>query len=90
MSERSEAWMRIVICFVSGIVLSVWRWFIIVLAIINWLYVVFTGKRLRELANMSEIWNTQMYTFMRYLTFVTNQRPFPFKSLSKSISKFGK
>ncbi len=90
MTERTEAWMRIVIVIVSGIVLSVWRYFICVLAIINWFYTVFAGKRLKELAGLSEIWNTQMYVYLRYLTFVTNDRPFPFKKLTKNISKFKK
>ena len=90
MSERGEAWMRIVVFIVSGIVLGIWRYFIIVLFIINWFYTVFNGKRMKELARLSEIWNTQMYVFLRYVTFVTNERPFPFENLTKSISKFGK
>jgi len=90
MSERKEAGIRIIVCIVSGIVLSVWKIFIQLLAIINWLIVVFSGKRSKELANMCEIWNTQIYVFLRYMTFVTNKRPFPFDKLVKNISKFGK
>lgn len=73
---------------VSGIVLGVWRWFIFVIGVINWIYTLFAGKRMKELANMSEVWNTQLYTFLRYMTLVSNKRPFPFSSLEKSISKF--
>ena len=90
MSERKEAWMRIVVGIISGIVLSIWKIFIQLLAIINWLIAVFAGKRNKELARMCEIWNTQIYIYLRYLTFVTNERPFPFKSLTKSLSKFKK
>ena len=88
MSERTEAWMRIVVGIVSGIILAVWRWFIVVLAIVNWFYTIFAGKRLKELADLSEVWNTQWYIFQRYMIFVTNRRPFPFTSLEKSMSKF--
>ena len=88
MNERKEAWMRIVVVIVSGIVLSVWKIFIQLLAIINWFITVFSGKRNKEIARMCEIWNTQIYIYIRYLTFVTNERPFPFKNLTKSISKF--
>ena len=88
MSERKEAWMRIIVLVVSGIVLGVWQYFIFVLAIINWIYDVFAGKRLKELAEMSEIWNTQNYIFVRYLTSMSNERPFPFRKLTKNISKF--
>lgn len=90
MSERTEVWMRILIAIVTGIILGVWRYLIFVLAIINWFYTLFAGKRLRELANLSEIWNTQTYVYLRYLTFVTNDRPFPFKKLTKNLSSFKK
>ena len=90
MGERVEVIMRIVVGIVSGIILSVWRAFIIVITIFNWVYTLFAGKRIKEIAEMSEIWNTQFYIFLRYLTMVTNERPFPFVGLTKSISKFEK
>jgi len=82
--------MRIIVAIVSGIILAVWRWLIAVFVVINWIYTLFVGKRIKELAELSEIWNTQTYIFLRYLTFVTNERPFPFRNLTKSISKFKK
>ena len=90
MSERKEAWMRIIVGIVSGIILDIWKIFIIVLAVVNWIYAVIAGKRLKELAEMSEVWNTQLYAYVRYMTFVTNERPFPFADLTKSMSKFKK
>lgn len=88
MGERTEILLRIPIAIVSGIVLAVWRYFILIIGIINWIYTLFSGKRMKELAEISEIWNTQIYTFLRYMTLVTNERPFPFRKLTKSISKF--
>ena len=73
-----------------GIVLGVWRWFIFVIGAVNWIITLITGKRNKEIAEMCEIWNTQMYIFLRYLTLVTNERPFPFRDLTKSFSKFSK
>jgi sorbitol-specific phosphotransferase system component IIC len=90
MGERKEALMRIFVGIVTGIILGVWKALIVLFIIINWIYVLFTGKRLKELAKMSEIWNTQKYIFIRYLIFLTNERPFPFNKLGKSISKYGK
>ena len=90
MGERSEVFMRIVVLVVTGIILAVWKWLIIIFFVINWFYVLFAGKRLKELAEMSEVWNSQWYVFQRYLIFVTNKRPFPFTKLEKSMSKFGK
>lgn len=90
MGERLEILMRVVVAIVSGIVLGVWKWFIFVMGVVNWIYTLFAGKRLKELAEMSEIWNTQIYTFLRYMTLVSNKRPFPFESLTKSFSKYKK
>ena len=88
-SERKEAWFRIIVCIISGIVLAAWAYLIVLLAIINWFITVFSGKRSRELAEFSEYWNTERYKFTRYLTFVSNKRPFPFSKLER-ISRFEK
>jgi len=90
MSERLEALLRIPICILSGIIFVVWRYLIVVFVIINFFYTLFSGKRMKEIAELSEIWNTQWYVFQRYLIFVSNERPFPFTSLTKNMSKFGK
>ena len=89
-NERVEALMRIPIFIVSGIILVVWRYLIIVFVLINFFYTLFSGKRMKEIAEMSEYWNAHQYVFTRYLIFLTNERPFPFKTLTKSMSKFGK
>ena len=87
MSERKEAWFRIIVLVVSGIILGIWKALIVILGIINWLITVFSGKRSRELANFCEYWNTEVYKFVRYLSFVSNTRPFPFTEMER-ISKF--
>lgn len=87
-TERREIFIRIVVAIISGIILGIWRWLIVILAVVNWFYTLFFGKRNKEMAELSEIWNTQLYSYTRYLTFVTNKRPFPFDKLKKSISSF--
>jgi len=86
-SERKEAWFRIIVAIVSGVVLEVWAYLIGVLIILNWLITLFTNKRNRELAEFSEYWNTEAYRYVRYLTGMTNERPFPFTNM-KRMSKF--
>jgi len=86
-SERKEAWFRILVAIISGIILNVWKVLVIILGIVNWFIVVFSGKRNKELAEFCEYWNTEMYKFARYLTFVSNERPFPFTSMQR-MSKF--
>ena len=86
-TERKEAWFRIVVLIISGVVLKIWAGLVGIIAVLHWLIVVFSGKRNKDLAMFSEYFNTATYMFMRYLTFVSNQRPFPFTKLER-ISKF--
>ncbi|MBT4823850.1 DUF4389 domain-containing protein [Candidatus Woesearchaeota archaeon] len=90
MSERKEAFMRILVCIVSGIILGIWKALIQLLVLINWIITLITNKRNKEIANFCEIWNTQIYIFLRYISFVSNYRPFPFEGLEKNMSKFDK
>ncbi len=89
-NESTEALMRIVVGFVTGIILGVWRMLVGILIIVNFFITLFTEKRNKEIAEFCEIWNTQMYIFLKYITFVSNERPFPFQKMPKSISKFEK
>jgi len=85
--ERKEGWFRILVFIVSGIILGVWKGLVAILAVVNWFITIFSGKRNRGLASFCEYWNTEIYKFVRYMTFVSNKRPFPFSSLER-ISKF--
>lgn len=89
MSEKKEAWFRIIVAIISGIVLNLWGFVVGIVAILNWFVVVFCGKRNKDFAEFCEPWNTEYYKYYRYLTFVTNKRPFPFSEIER-ISKYGK
>ena len=90
MNERKEALIRIVVGIVTGIILGVWKMVIQIFAVINFLITLISGKRSKDLADLCEMWNTQIYVFLRYMTFVSNERPTPFRKLTKNFSKFGK
>lgn len=90
MTERKEAWMRIPIGIISGVILGLWKSVVQVISFVHWFIVVITGKRNKDLAEFVEIWNTQIYIYLKYMTFVTNIRPFPFNRIEKNISKFKK
>jgi hypothetical protein len=87
-SERKEALMRIVVGIVSGIIFYFWTYVIVAFMVVNFFYTLIKGNRSKDLANLCEIYNSQVYSFYKYMTFVSNQRPFPFESLAKNISKF--
>lgn len=90
MDERIEALMRIVVLIITGIILSFWKVLIQILAVVHWFIAMITGERNKDIAEFCEIWNTQVYVFLRYVTFVSNTRPFPFGALKKNMSGFSK
>ncbi|MBI2108115.1 DUF4389 domain-containing protein [Candidatus Woesearchaeota archaeon] len=83
MSEKKEAWMRIVVGIVSGIIFSIWKTLVMVLSVMNFIYAIFANKRSKTMAEFCNLWATQAYNFIRYMTFATNTRPFPFSELAK-------
>ena len=85
MSERSEALMRIVVGIITGIILGIWKLLIKLIAVIHFFYALFTNKRSKDLGEFAEYWNIQIYKYVRYMTFVTNHRPFPFSELDKEL-----
>ena len=85
MSERKEAWMRIVVAMVSGIILALWKTLVIVLSIFHWIYIIFANKRIKGIAEFCNMWATQAYRLIRYMTFTTNQMPFPFSDLGNVL-----
>ncbi len=89
LSERQEAFFKIIVFIITGIILGIWGYLIFVLGVINWIIAILTGKRNKDLAVMCEYWNTETYRYIRYLTSVTNERPFPFNNV-KAMSKFKK
>ena len=86
-SERKEVFFRILVIVISGIILSIWSYLTYILVFVNWLIALFAGHRNKELAEFIEYWNSEMYLFARYLSGVSNERPFPFNDLRR-ISRF--
>ncbi|MEK6880135.1 MAG: DUF4389 domain-containing protein [Nanoarchaeota archaeon] len=87
--ERKEGWFRIIVFIVSGIIISIWSYLIAILAIINFLITVISGSRNKGIAEFCEYWNTETYKFSKYITAVSNKRPFPFSDIER-MSKFEK
>jgi hypothetical protein len=84
-SERGEAIIRIFVSIVSGILLNFWKFAVAILTIFHWVYVILTGERHEGIAKFSNHYCTQDYRFNRYMTFATNERPFPFTESGKDI-----
>jgi hypothetical protein len=80
-NERQEAWMRILVFIISGIVLEVWGFFILIFALVQFILVIVDGKKNKEILEMCKIYVEQVYVFAKYITFISNQKPFPFSEL---------
>ena len=85
MSERKEAWMRILVGIVSGIIIGLWKAVVEIASIFHWFYVLFTGKRSKGIAEFCNLWIPNAYRFIRYMAFTTNVRPFPFNDMEKPM-----
>jgi len=88
-SERKEALWRVVVLIISGIILYFWSYLSGVLVLINWLVALIAGYRHRGIAEFVEYWNTEVYKFSRYISGVSNVKPFPFTDVER-MSKFEK
>ena len=83
--ERSETWMRIPVFIVSGIILKVWGFFVFCFAIAQLILTLIEGKKNKDLLKMCNIFLIQLYVFVKYVTFISKERPFPFVDLKKSV-----
>lgn len=81
--ERKETLIRIPVGIISWIILELWGMLIVVIVILNFLYTLFSGKRHKDLARFANIYVSFVYSTIRYISFTTNERPFPFNSLGK-------
>jgi len=80
--------MRIIVGVIAGIILKLWSTLVAVVTIIHWVYVLFTAKRIKGLADFCNTWNTQTYKYFRYMTFSTNKRVFPFVDLGENMKEY--
>jgi len=85
--EKREAWMRIPIFIVSGFILHIWGFFIFIFALVQFILILANDKKEKELLRMCNVYLIQLYIFMKYITFLSDKRPFPFGELEKEIKK---
>jgi hypothetical protein len=85
--EKREAWMRVPIFIVSGIILHVWGCFILIFALVQLILILSKNKNNKKLLKMCYVYLIQLYVFVKYITFLSDKRPFPFGELEKEIEK---
>jgi hypothetical protein len=85
MSERIEALMRIPIGIVAGIIVELLSYPVMLLAICNFFYTLARDERHKGIADFANLWVSYQYRFLRYMTFATNKRGFPFADFEKEL-----
>ncbi len=76
---RSKAtWLRLLFMALYGVIISLTGMVGIVIVVFGFFWVLFTGEVNRELRQIGQSIGAYMYEIIRYLTFNTDDKPFPF------------
>jgi len=82
-SERWEVIKRLLITWLSGVILDAFNSVNLIVAMVHWFYELIWGERIRTLSSLANRYAAFYYQFLRYLMFTTNERPFPFNAWKK-------
>ena len=76
--KSRAAWMRLLFMALFGVCISFAGMIGTVIVVIGFFWVLFTGEVNRELRQIGQAIASYMYEIVRYLTFNTDDKPFPF------------
>jgi hypothetical protein len=81
--NKKEIWMRIPVFILLGVILYVWGFFILIFSLVQLVVLLIEGKKEKEFSHISSMFSNQIYTFFKYITFLSDERPFPFSKMKK-------
>src|SRR5690606_37202366 len=76
--KAKATWLRLLFMIVMLVLYSISRIVVIAVVVIQFLYVLFTGRTNERLLGLGQSLATYTYQIVQYLTYNTEQRPFPF------------
>jgi len=76
--KTRSTWLRLFFMFVVVLLYSVSRVVVSVVVLLQFFWVLFTGETNKPLEDFGQSLATYTYQIIRYLTFNTEERPFPF------------
>jgi hypothetical protein len=76
--RRRSTWLRLFFMFVVILLYSVSRIVVSVVVLLQFFWVLFTGETNEQLETFGQSLATYTYQIIHYLTFNTEERPFPF------------
>ena len=83
MKSKRNLWMRIPVFILSGMILHVWGFFVLIFSLAQLVLLLVGGKKEKEFTHISSMFSNQIYTFFKYITFLSDERPFPFSKMKK-------
>jgi Flp pilus assembly protein TadB len=76
--KKRSTWLRLFFMFVMVLLYSVSRVVVSVVVLLQFFWVLFTAETNKPLEEFGQSLATYTYQIIRYLTFNTEERPFPF------------
>lgn len=78
-----EKWMRLMFMVLFSIIffIATWCMFIVgAIAVIQFVFALLVGKPNKQLLSFSDSFSQYVYQIVKFLTYVTEEKPFPFAS----------
>ena len=76
--KSRTTWLRLLFMFIYGLIISLTGMVGTVIVVLGFFWVLFTGKVNRELRQIGQAIATYIFEMIRYMTFNTDDKPFPF------------
>ena len=76
--KSRSTWLRLLYMFVFCVVASVTTAVLSVVVVLGFFWVLFTGEKNSQLQQAGQVIAAYLYEIIRYLTFNTEDKPFPF------------
>jgi len=83
MKNKRDIWMRIPVFILSGMILYVLGFFILIFSLVQLVLLLLEKKKEKEFVRISSIFSNQIYIFFKYITFLSEKQPFPFGKIKK-------
>lgn len=82
-----DKWFRLIFMILFVIIMWIARCIVGLIAIVQFIYVLFAGIPLKALLPFSESISSYIYQIIQFLTYLTEDKPFPFKAWPSSSAK---
>lgn len=76
--KTKSTWIRLLYMIVFGSIYALTRIVVFAIVVLQFFWLLFTGDPNRRLTETGQSFATYTYQLVRYLTFNTEERPFPF------------